>query len=78
MQAEQFAWAHLDPKCDPMYDLRAFVHPYVGEGMEEGTSSEAHEGMATFRKIVRRLAQSLLKERMKKTRNTKPCPAPAS
>jgi tubulin alpha len=28
--------AHLDHKFDLMYSKRAFVHWYVGEGMEEG------------------------------------------
>ena len=30
------AWARLDHKFDLMYAKRAFVHWYVGEGMEEG------------------------------------------
>merc|ERR1712130_812291 len=29
------AWARLDHKFDLMYAKRAFVHWYVGEGMEE-------------------------------------------
>jgi tubulin alpha len=32
------AWACLDHKFDLMYAKRAFVHWYVGEGMEEGFS----------------------------------------
>ena len=30
------AWARLDHKFDLLYAKRAFVHHYVGEGMEEG------------------------------------------
>ncbi|GAB1299089.1 Tubulin alpha-1C chain [Apodemus speciosus] len=39
------AWAHLDHEFDLMYDKHAFVHWYVGEGMEEGEFSEICEGM---------------------------------
>jgi hypothetical protein len=37
------AWSRLDHKFDLMYAKRAFVHWYVGEGMEEGEFQEARQ-----------------------------------
>merc|ERR1711924_47379 len=59
-------FSRIDHKFDLMYSKRAFVHWYVGEGMEEGEFSEAREVLQPWRKTTRRSVSRLPKVREKK------------
>ncbi|KAF2557038.1 hypothetical protein F2Q68_00015846, partial [Brassica cretica] len=63
-------FSRIDHKFDLMYAKRAFVHWYVGEGMEEESSLRLVRILQLLRRIMRRLVLKVAMMRMTKARST--------
>lgn len=56
------AWNALGHKFDLMYSKRAFVHWYVGEGMEGGEFIEARENLASLERDYQEIAEDTVED----------------
>merc|ERR1711970_868068 len=59
-------FSRLDHKFDLMYSKRAFVHWYVGEGMEEGSSRRRARILQRWRRTTKRSASKRRKARARR------------
>ncbi|KAI3382288.1 hypothetical protein SNEBB_011382 [Seison nebaliae] len=60
------SWKRIDSKFDLMYQRRAYIHWYIGEGMEEGEFNEAREDLAALERDYEEVAKDTVAENTSK------------